>query len=157
MTKLSTTKTMILAAFASTALVAVALPAVASADCYDRRQDAGTNGAVAGAVIGGAIGGSTSGHREKGTGTVAGAVVGAMIGSSIARDNTRCRGDYAYDRGYGDRGYYDNGGYRGGVVVEDETTIYHDNRYGRDDHRDWYDDRGTHWIWREHDHRWERR
>ena len=127
MSKLNT-KMLILSVAAAAAVGAISIPTLASADCYDRRHNAGTTGAVVGAVAGAAIGNTVAGRRDRTAGTVLGAVVGAAVGSSVARNNSRC--DY-------DGGYYGRGG---------DTVVYDyrgrgDHRDRRDDRRDYRDDR----------------
>ena len=116
----NTTRNLILAAAATAGLVAVSLPAVASAqDCYERRADDRAAGTVLGAVIGGGLGSSLAHGRSRGAGTVAGAIAGGAIGNSIGGSRD-CRYDNGY---YRDSGYYDNGYYAPGYTG---TTVYVD-------------------------------
>src|SRR6185312_13854540 len=71
---MSTARNLILAAAATAGLVAVSLPATASADCYYRRGDRAA-GTVLGAVIGGGLGSSLAHGSSRGAGTVAGAIL----------------------------------------------------------------------------------
>ena len=112
----SNTKMLILSVAAAAAVGAIALPSLASADCYDRQHDARTTGAV----------------------------VGAAVGSNVARSNSgHCyydRGDYAYNdrRDYRDdrRDYRDDRrDYR-----DDRRDYRDDRRDYRDDRRDYRDD-----------------
>ncbi|MEI9902698.1 MAG: glycine zipper 2TM domain-containing protein [Asticcacaulis sp.] len=115
MTKLNA-KTLMISALTAGALVVMALPGAASAEC-NRKSDAKTGGAIAGAVIGGVIGSNAAAHGHRDTGTAIGAVAGAVIGSQIAKNNTKCYDDYSYNDGYGNNGY-DN---RGGVYVQGQV------------------------------------
>ena len=140
------TKIIILSLAAAASTAAIALPTLASADCYDRKQNAQTKGAIVGAVAGAALGNTVAGRRDKGAGTVLGAVVGAAVGSNIAKNNTHCY----YDNG----GYYNDGAYSGGYYDRGANYAYddrrddrwnrrddrHDDRNNRDDRRDWRDD-----------------
>lgn len=131
------TKMLILSVAAAAAVGAIALPSLASADCYDRQHNARTTGAVVGAVAGAAIGNAASGHNKT-AGTVLGAVVGAAVGSNVARSNS---GHCYYDRGYDDRRDYrdDRRDYRDDRRdYRDDRRDYRDDR--RDDRRDWRDD-----------------
>ncbi len=129
----------------SLAAAIVAIPAAASAqDCYERRRDNATAGAVVGAIAGAAIGNSTSGRHSRGTGTAAGAIIGGALGASIGRSGTDCyysryddRYDDRYDRrdyGYDDDYYYnDRPSYRTRVYVA-PSVVYVEprRRYYRD-------------------------
>ena len=115
----NTTRNLILAAAATAGLVAVSLPAVASADCYQRRSDDRATGTILGAVIGGGLGSSLAHGHSRGAGTVAGAIAGGAIGNSIGGSR-----DCSYDRGYySDSGYRDDGYYAPGYR---RTTVYVD-------------------------------
>ncbi len=110
---MNTTRNLILAAAATAGLVAVTLPATASADCYERRSDDRAAGTILGAVIGGGLGSSLARGPSRGAGTVAGAIVGGAIGNSVggSRDcyyDSRYAyyGDEGYDPYYGDPGVY---------------------------------------------------
>ena len=122
-----TTRNLILAAAATAGLVAVSLPAAASADCYHRDGDRAA-GTIVGAVIGGGIGSALARGPARGAGTVAGALVGGAIGNSVA-DDRDCYydGGRYYSSGYG---YYD--GYYGGraVYVAPGPYAYHYYRPG---------------------------
>ena len=139
-----TTRNLILAAAATAGLVAVSLPAVASADCYQRRSDDRATGTILGAVIGGGLGSSIAHGRSRGAGTVAGAVAGAAIGNSIGGSR-----DCYYDRGdprggYADDGYYGQG-YGRTVYVEPQPYVYYEpgyNYYGRHYYRPVWHHRG---------------
>ncbi len=141
------TKIIILSLAAAASTAAIALPTLASADCYDRKQNAQTKGAIVGAVAGAALGNTVAGRRDKGAGTVLGAVVGAAVGSNIARSNTHCyydNGGYYSGNYYGGSAYYD----RGANYAYDDRRDSHwdrrddrrDDRDNRDDRRDWRDD-----------------
>ena len=112
-----TTKTLILSVATAATLAAIALPSLASADCYDRKQNAKTTGAV----------------------------VGAVVGSNIAKSNTHCDYDRGYygDRGYDRRGYDVAYDYR----AHDDRRDYRDDRRDdrRDYHDDHRDDRNRDW------------
>jgi len=138
-----TTRNLILAAAATAGLVAVSLPATASADCYHRDGDRAA-GTILGAVIGGGIGSSLARGASRGAGTVVGAIVGGAIGNSVASDrDCNYEGGRYYSSGYG---YYGGGygdGYYGGptVYVAPGPYGYHYYRpgysryYGRHDYR----------------------
>jgi len=83
------------------ALVTLATPMLASADCFDcgriksieayTGHRSGTGGAIAGAVVGGLIGNQVGGGDGKKVATVAGAVGGAYAGKKIAENSEKTK------------------------------------------------------------------
>ena len=106
-----TARNLILAAAATAGLVALSIPATASAGCNNRRAD----GTIIGAVVGGGIGSSIARGSSRGAGTVAGALLGGAIGNSVAGSD--CYYGDRYNSGYAYYGndYYDP--YYGGPSV----------------------------------------
>ncbi len=147
---MNTPRNLILAAAAAAGLVAVSLPAVASADCYERRSDNRAAGTILGAVIGGGLGSSLAHGSSRGAGTVAGALVGGAIGNSVAGSRDCYYGDRRsdyYDSGYAyDDDYYGDPGYgRTTVYVEPRREYYYTpgyNYYGRSYYRPHWNHRG---------------
>ena len=82
-------------------LMALAMPMLASADCFDcgriksieaySGHRSGTGGAIAGAVVGGVIGNQIGGGDGKKLATVAGAVGGAYAGKRIAENSDKTK------------------------------------------------------------------
>ncbi len=145
----NTTRNLILAAAATAGLVAVSLPAVASADCYERRADDRATGTILGAVIGGGLGSSLAHGHSRGAGTVAGAIAGGAIGNSIGGSRYCGYADRGYYRdsgyGYADDGYYGRGYGRTTVYVEPQPDVYYSpgyNYYGRHYYRPVWHHRG---------------
>lgn len=83
------------------ALITLATPMLATADCFDcgriknieayTGNRSGTGGAVAGAVVGGLIGNQVGGGDGKKLATVAGVVGGAYAGKKIAENSGKTR------------------------------------------------------------------
>ena len=83
------------------ALLSLATPMPASADCFDcgriksieayTGNRSGTGGAIAGAVVGGLIGNQVGGGDGKKVATVAGAVGGAYAGKRIAENSEKTK------------------------------------------------------------------
>lgn len=82
-------------------LMALAMPMLASADCFDcgriksieayTGHRSGTGGAIAGAVVGGVIGNQVGGGDGKKLATVAGVVGGAYAGKKIAENSDKTK------------------------------------------------------------------
>ena len=82
-------------------LMALAMPMLASADCFDcgriksieayTGHRSGTGGAIAGAVVGGVIGNQVGGGDGKKLATVAGVVGGAYAGKRIAENSDKTK------------------------------------------------------------------
>lgn len=82
-------------------LMALAMPMLASADCFDcgriksieaySGHRSGTGGAIAGAVVGGVIGNQIGGGDGKKLATVAGVVGGAYAGKQIAENSEKTK------------------------------------------------------------------
>ena len=99
------TKTLILSLAAAAAVGAMSLPTLASADCYDKRQDAKTTGLVVGAVAGAVIGNNSRGGNTLG-GALIGATVGAIAGGTLGNSVDNQRGTlYGYPEAQGYRSY----------------------------------------------------
>lgn len=82
-------------------LMTLAMPMLASADCFDcgriksieayTGHRSGTGGAIAGAVVGGVIGNQVGGGDGKKLATVAGVVGGAYAGKKIAENSDKTK------------------------------------------------------------------
>ena len=82
-------------------LMALAMPMLASADCFNcgtiksieayTGHRSGTGGAIAGAVVGGVIGNQVGGGDGKKLATVAGVVGGAYAGKKIAENSDKTK------------------------------------------------------------------
>lgn len=68
--------------------------------CYQKKKDAGRDGAIVGAVVGGAVGSQVS-KNERGLGTVAGAVIGGVIGNNVGKKSVKCYQSRYYSYEYG--------------------------------------------------------
>ena len=108
---------------------ALILPAVAAAQnydgyCYQKKHDAGTNGAVAGAVVGGVIGSNVAAKHHRDSGTVAGAIIGGLIGHNAGKSSVKCyNGDYyAYEGSY----------YSPPPAPDGYSTVYYNSRPSSD-------------------------
>ncbi|ESQ89715.1 hypothetical protein ABAC460_12685 [Asticcacaulis sp. AC460] len=131
---------------AATLAALMAVPMAASAQdydgyCYQRKKEAGRNGAIVGAIIGGAIGSQVS-KNERGLGTVGGAVIGGSIGHNAGKKSVKCyNGDY-YS--------YENGYYEPREAPDGYSVVYYESRpnrrsydrvhTGREAYRDGYED-----------------
>lgn len=115
---------------AAAAAALMAVPMVASAQnyegyCYQRKKDAGRNGAIVGAIIGGAIGSQVS-KNERGLGTVGGAVIGGAIGNNAGKKSVKCyNGDYySYESGY----------YEPAPAPDGYSVVFYESRPSRRDY-----------------------
>jgi len=129
-------KTIAFTIAALTAVSALAIPGLASAqNCNDRTRDNQTNGAILGAVAGAAVGNGVSAHHDRGAGTLLGAVLGGVVGANVGRDSTKCQ-NQAYETSYVRRDYgYDNGRYyqpQPRTVYSERVIVEQQPAYDRD-------------------------